>query len=336
MTRTRTCGLGVLFVATGCVSSDAADDAAIDRLTAASSTSTPVYARDVVYRFSAATLDSYKDATLQCQGTNSYFWQWGGSSGYYTSPLPNPLRGTDPSGGTFWAFGTVTSPGESNRSAFRWELHPTDPGTAGTGAKRCEFSFGWKEYSYPGKVLTRAVGLPANQDNWWAVAVRIEDWSATNDVNDWQVLWQWHDAHGGGLAPFLNLSAKGSALHIQGAYNLSAEPKDSTTTRLSLWTGVKPANTWMRFVVKARKDLVTPAESFVQIWLDGLPIVDYHGPFGYAVPEQDYAKVGIYHWISTANVWDRAVFARRMWTKGPVQVTGRAGYTWQSLDALLD
>jgi len=298
----------------------------------------PVQASDVVYNLSASNLETHKYPTLQCQGTNWYFWEWGGSSGYYKSPQPNPLYGTDPSGQQFAAFSTVPSPDEPGKSAFKWELLATDPDTAGTGAKRCEFSLGWKEYSYPGKVLARRAGLPPNKDNWWGVAVRTEDWSSTAVSNDWQTLWQWHDAYGGGLPPFLTLLARGNTWTVQMAYDLSTTPTNSTLKKINLWSSPMPADTWARFVVKARKDLVMPTDSYVQVWLNGQQIVDYLGPFGYNVPQIDYAKVGVYHWLSTANTWNPSVLVRRMWSKGPVFVNDNdgMGYTWQSIDAALD
>jgi hypothetical protein len=306
---------------------------------AAATTAAPAFpavqAGDVVYKISASDLDSFKYSTVQCQGTNSYFWDWGGQSGYFRNPLPLAVIGSD-SSGSFFAFQTGASPDESGKSAFHWEVRPTDPDTAGTGAKRCEFSLGWKEYSYPGKVFTRQVNLPNNQDYWWGVAVRPEDWSASNGVNDWQVLWQFHDAYGGGLSPFLDLAVKGNQWVVQGAYDMSTTPKDSTTKKFALWSSTMPANTWARFIVKARKDLVTPSNSFVQIWLNGQQIVDYHGPIGYNVPQGDYAKVGIYKWISSANAWSPNVPARRMWSKGPVLVNDAPGYSWQSINAILD
>jgi hypothetical protein len=291
---------------------------------------------DVVYDFSAADPRSYRNATLQCQGTNYYFWKWNSDSAGPVEPQPNPLHGTDTDGTPFTAFSVVPSPGERDKLAFQWDLRMTDPDTAGSGAKRCEFSFGWKEYSYPGKSLTRQISLPANQDTWWAVAVNTEDWSETGHSNDWQVLWQWHDAFGGGLPPFLSLAVHGAEWQLQMAYDPARRPTNSTLKKRTLWTADVPPNTWARFVVKARKNLLDFDESDVQVWLNGKRIVSYHGPFGYNVPQDDFAKVGIYHWISQANVWDPTVPARRMWSKGPVQVNDRAGYTWQSIDALLD
>jgi hypothetical protein len=286
---------------------------------------------------SASQVDSYRYPTIQCQGNNWYFWDWGGQSGYYKNPQPNPLYGTA-DGQPFAAFSTVPSPGEAGKAAFQWELRATDPDTAGTGAKRCEFSLGWKEYSYPGKVFARQAGLPANTDLWWAVAVRTEDWSASASGNDWQTLWQWHDAYGGGLPPFLALLAHGQDWTVRMVYDMSPTPSNATLKTIDLWTASVSPDRWARFVVKARKDLVTPSQSYVQVWYDGKQIVDYHGPFGYNVPQMDYAKVGIYHWISAANEWDPSVPSRRMWSKGPVMAYDRAGagYTWDSLDAALD
>jgi len=303
-------------------------------------TTVPVQAADILYNFSASNPDTYKHPTLQCQGANHYFWRWAYSAGEFINPPPNPLRGVAPDGSTFDAFSTVPSPGEPEgaapKSAFRWELRATDPDTAGTNAKRCEFSLGWKEYSYPGRVFTRQIGLPANEDYWWAVDIQAEDWTATAS-NDWQSLWQWHDAYGGGLPPFLALLTHGNEMLIELTYDLNSKPSHSTLQRRRPWV-IKnwTPNKWMRFIVKARKDLVNPANSYVSIWLDGTQIVDYHGPFGYNVPQMDYAKVGIYHWLSTANKWDPSVPSRVMYSKGPVQVRHQEGYSWQSINQLLD
>ena len=292
--------------------------------------------QDIVYRFSAADADSYRRATLQCQGTNKYFTAGkGGGGGRQEKSLSGGLMGTDDQGQSFAAFSVVPSPGEPGKSAFQWQVRPTDPDTAGSGAKRCEFSAGWKDLA-PERSVVRLAGLQANQVNWWAVAVRTDDWAASGEANDWQVLWQWHDAYGGGLPPFLNLSAKGNHWYLQLVYDPNPTPKDATLKRVALWDAPHVPNTWARFVVKSRKDMQSPSSSFVQIWLDGRQVVDYHGLFGYAVPQVDYAKVGIYHWISTANKWHPDVPLRRTWTKGPVQVNDNTGYTWESIDALLD
>jgi hypothetical protein len=290
---------------------------------------------DIVYAANASDPNSYKYSAIQCQGGNAYFWEWGGSSGRWVTPIPDPVTGVD-SGLTFNAFSTVASPGESTKRAFRWELHRSDPDTAGTDAKRCEMRMSWNEYNYPGKVLARQIGLPANENNWWGVAVRQEDWSPSARSNDYQILWQWHDAYGGDLPPFLNLAAKGNQWSLQATYDTNSTPSNSTLTKMTLWTGTITPNTWQRFIVKARKDMTTPSNSFVQIWLNGTQIVNYHGPFGYQVAQMDYAKVGIYHWISTKNLWDTIQPVRRMWSKGPVLINDRSGYTWQSVDAVLN
>jgi hypothetical protein len=291
---------------------------------------------DVLYKLSAADLDSYKYATLQCQGNNHYFWNWGGSAGSLQAVQPDPLQGVSATGAAFTAFATVPSPGEPGKAAFLWELHATDPDTAGANAKRCEFSLGWREYAYPGKVLSRQIRLPANEDFWWAVAVRPEDWRGTSS-RDSQILWQWHDGYGGGLPPFLSLITYGNRMVIQVTHDMSTTPRNSTLTRVVPWVQDNwTPNSWLRFVVQARKDLVNPANGYVRVWMDGRQIVDYSGPFGYNVTQPDYAKVGIYHWISAANLWDPAMPMRRMHSKGPVQVSHRDGYTWQSIDRLMD
>lgn len=301
-----------------------------------------VQAADVAYNFSAAKPESFRYPTLQCQGNNHYFWTWTGTQGQPVVPAPNPLLGTASDNTPFAAFSTVDSPGEpaaggaAGKKAFRWELHKTDPDTAGAAAKRCEFSFGWKEYTYPGKALSKQMGLPANQDFWWAVAVRPGDTRMTS-TKDSQILWQWHDAYGGGLPPFLSLIAAGGQLSLQIVHDPNTNPSNSTLKRVFPWTTSNwTPDTWMRFIVQARKDTVVPANSYVKVWLDGQQIVDYHGPFGYLVPQMDYAKVGIYHWISTANPWEDVAPVRVLHTKGPVQVNHRAGYTWQSINEVMD
>lgn len=304
----------------------------------------PVQAADVVYNLSAANAESYKYPTLQCQGDNHYFWEWGSYSGSYVAPAPNPLYGTDPVAGHFKAFSIAEPDQPDLKPSFQWDVRKTDPDTASTGAKRCEFSFGWRVMSYPGKVQVDRVGLKANETHWWAVAIKAEDWSSTvaDHHNDWQILWQWHDFGGPGLPPFLALHALGNEWHIQLAYDTSSRPSNGTLKKEWPWRGFVQPGTWNRFIVKARKDLVTPNNSFVQIWMNGNLIVDYKElPFGYNLPEADYAKVGLYKWFSTSptntpNVWHDSQPARRMWSKGPVQAKDRPGYTWLSIEPLLD
>jgi hypothetical protein len=331
----------VAALGTGCGGGADEDGDPVGGIERAQASTTPAPApvsvqhADVVYAASASNPDSYRYTGIQCQGTNWYFWEWGGSSARWASKQPDPVTGVA-SGTSFNAFSSVASPGETSKRAFRWELHASDPDTAGAGAKRCEMRMAWKEYSYPGKVFARQIGLPANKNNWWAVAVRTEDWSASARSNDWQILWQWHDSYGGDLPPFLDLAAKGNEWYLQATYDTHSTPSTSTLTRLTLWSGTVTPKTWQRFVVKARKDLSTPGNSFVQIWLNGKQIVNYRGPFGYHVTQLDYAKVGLYHWISSKNLWDSVIPARRMWSKGPVLVSDRSGYTWQSINAMLD
>lgn len=294
---------------------------------------------DIVYRVQAGNFDSYKYTTVQCAGRNWPFWVWTGSYGMPMSPSPSVVNSTY-TGGIYPAYSTVDSVGEPGTSAFQWEVRPTDLDTAGAGTKRCELSLGWKEYSYPGKVLAKQVGLAPNQDLWWAVAVKTEDWGASAGSNDWQSLWQWHDAHGvNGLPPYVAAMAQGNRWFIRIAHDPNRppqqEPHDRTTTETDIWSEEMPPNTWGRFVVKARKDTVNPADSYLQVWLNGRQIVNYRGPLGYLVPEMDYAKIGVYHW-GGKNQWNPAVPARRMWTKGPVQVLDRPGYSWLSIAPLLD
>lgn len=298
---------------------------------------------DVLYNLSAADPESYKYPTLQCQGDNHYFWNWGSYSGHYVQPPPNPLYGTDPALGTFTAFSIAPPQQAEEKPSFQWDVRKTDPDTSGQGAKRCEFSLGWRIMSYPGKVQVDRMGLKANETYWWAVAVKAEDWSSTvrNNENDWQILWQWHDFGGPGLPPYLALHAKGNRWFMQLAYDTNATPSNSTLKKLWPWQAEMRPGTWNRFIVKARKDLTTRENSFVQVWLNGTLIVDYHGPLGYNLPDADYPKVGLYKWFSvspttTPNVWHDSQPARRMWSKGPVQVKDRAGYSWVSIDPLLD
>jgi hypothetical protein len=178
--------------------------------------------------------------------------------------------------------------------------------------------------------------LPANRDFWWAVAVNTEDRSRASESSDKQILWQWHESYGGDLPPFLALVAYGNRWYLQLIHDPNRNPDNATLTKVRLWGAAITPGTWQRFVVKARKDLAAPNDSYVRVWRNGLRIVDYHGPFGYNVPQTDYAKVGLYKWISASNIWTSSMPARRTWSKGPVQVDDRAGYTWQSIDALLD
>jgi hypothetical protein len=270
-----------------------------------------VSAADVRYQVVAQGDQRSNPASLQCMGDT-----------IPVNQMIYSLTGSNGATGREKKYGLGRDPDDASKWAFYFSVRDSDPNTAGVGNKRCEHVFG--RYS---------MALPWDQDFWFATSVRTSDWRNTRDE---QLIWQMHDSgQTSGLSPFLAAVIQGDTLDIQLRHNYSATVSRATTSALHIYVGKWDANVWNRFVVKSRISQGDPYAGFVQIWLNGLKVADYHGPFGYRQTEaDDYVKVGYYHW-SDGNPWDMAVPKRELWMTGVAMFLDRPGYTWESADALL-
>jgi len=233
-----------------------------------------------------------------------------------------PIFGDDGSGGQEMKYGVVSDPMSAAASAYYFAARPTDPDTAGTGAKRCEHAY-----------RTAPSLLPWDVPFWFGTRVMTRDLSTTTDQ---QAIWQWHDGSTiSGLNPILAAFVTGGQLSIVLRYNYNANVSPATTTSITLYQGKWTPNAWVAFDVEAKIAKASPRSGFVKIWMNGRQIVNYSGQVGYNYsPNGDYAKLGLYHWTG-GNAWDMRIPKRELWSKGSVLVLHRTGYTWQSIDALL-
>ena len=97
----------------------------------------------------------------------------------------------------------------------------------------------------------------------------------------------------------------GRTLRIVAQFNDTGTPsRDNTTGVVLLSTTQWQPDVWHDFVVKAKVDPSASGTGYVQMWLNGVQVVDYRGPIGYRYNNpSDYAKIGLYHWNTTTNYW---------------------------------
>lgn len=164
-------------------------------------------------------------------------------------------------------------------------------------APRCEL------LGYP----TPATALPVGRPFWYAVEVRLDDWSKTEDE---QIIIQWHHDHRlKVLNPMFAVIVKGDRLSIVVRRNTDDDPVRSTTTTIAVGAAAVPFGRWIQFI--ARAELHEPGSdnaSTLKLWMNGMLLADYRGDLGYRLPPSShaYAKVGIYHWTN-GNPWDERV-----------------------------
>ncbi len=284
---------------------------------------------DVVYRLDPARRASYRYATLACLGANRYWWEWTGTAGRALAPAWPLFDGS----GAFRA-GVVADPDKPNALAFELSVMPDDGDVSGIGTKRCEIALGWTEYAYPSKVPVRSATLPRNQDFWWGIRFRLDDWRATNDR---QVIFQW--LPGGGLktGPMLTLQTQGERMWLAIQHDYGPAPSAATLTKVNAWTmnGWLPKH-WYTAIIHARIDDVEPGNGHLALWLDGRQVLDYRGPIGFAGARSlDYAKFGLYHWTHN-NAWDMTAPRRTAWYKGPALIVDRGAYDVARVTRFLD
>ena len=262
---------------------------------------------------------SSADIRLQVEADHlfsSYKWQWGMEcAGQVQGAVNIPetgLLGSDLGGGLgTQRFGKVADPDDANRRVLMFRPNAGDPLIY--GGPRCEMTF---SPSFGGK-------LPVRQDVWFAFGMRFQDWSSATDE---QVLMQWHWSNGSiPVGPFLALAMKGGRLQIDSKANAAYPPSPSTTTSTVHWTGDATPNTWSYFVVKARISPNPSDAPYLQVWRDGVQIVNHKGPFGYNYPEvTPYVKIGHYQWLA-ANPWNAVARTKTILVRTPALINDTTG-----------
>jgi hypothetical protein len=196
----------------------------------------------------------------------------------------------------------VEDPLGSGFDVLRYRINADDPLTV--GGIRTETSH------YP---------LPYAQTFWQATRLMHESTAGTEDT---QVVFQWHDGDftetspGG---PVLAFYVTGEALGIRLRHDASQQPTRESSTIVDLLTEeVTPySGRWQDLIIKARISPFPEDQGFIRMWRNGELIVDYIGPVAFNQPSyEDYAKLGIYHWVNAGNDWDRTKVDRSVYVAG--------------------
>jgi hypothetical protein len=191
------------------------------------------------------------------------------------------------SNGETLRLGKVNAPGISGKKAFQFQLAPSDPTTS--SSKRCEFST-------PASIVN-------GRTYWIAFRMYIYDWGTLRSGDDSLFGTQLHSGDNSkGYSPSFTLTtaynAGGRTYQVTALYNTTGGSSGSISRRFA----ARPIKfgQWVSFVIKFRHGINN--NGLLQVWEDGLQIVNYTGNLGFNTPNfKDYAKFGYYNWSSAFN-----------------------------------
>lgn len=217
-------------------------------------------------------------------------------------------------------FGVVPDPLGSGRPTLAYRATQRDAQTA--GGIRTE---------------TLHPTLPRSSNFWQVARLRFDDWSGTTDN---QIVFQWHDGWNASeswvLKPILAFYVVGDRLSIALNYDTASYPGGSGIKTVNVFQEENtPAGQWWDIVVNARIDPF--GNGYLRIWRNGQQIVDYAGPLGFDEPNnEDYAKIGYYHWTNAGNAWDPRIPDRTVYVQHMSIVGDPSGqYRWADLQGYL-
>ncbi len=272
-------------------------------------------ADDVLVTMRARLPEEVAAGRLQCMGAN-----------ITGSQAVSGVHGTAPDGSTHMKHGVVSNEPGANAAgrAFYFRLTKNDPNTSGATAQRCERYFN-----------STTQFIPQRTDIWFGVRTKVSEW----DNNTYRVIWQWHDNGAGtSLLPHLAAMVNGRNLRLIAQFNNNTNPTTANTTSVLLFsTNQWQSKTWNDFVVKAKVDPSSSGSGYVQVWLNGVRVVNYRGPIGYRYDSpKDYAKIGLYHWNSATNSWRTgATETIAASYSGMVMLKGASRYSAESVRSML-
>jgi hypothetical protein len=232
-------------------------------------------------------------AGVECFGINSDWDRLPGQA----------IHGVPDGNGMTLRFGITKDPLGVDRDVLMFRVSSDDPLT--NGANRCEIAT-WNK---------KTLRLPSRQDLWFSFSVLV-DFPATLDDDD-QLIAQWHVFGLTGFSPFFAVYVSGGADRIEIRHNASREGTPLDTARDVIWRNSEQLRReWITYIVNARISPDVLDRPFLRVWRNGRMIVDVRKPFGYASPNNAFAKVGFYHWTNARNVWrgnavPRSVYIRR-------------------------
>jgi hypothetical protein len=223
-------------------------------------------------------------------------------SGIHGAPLPN---------GETLRLGKAADPADARRKVFAFQLAPDDPSTS--GSKRAEISFGPNVEH--GKVY------------WAAFGVYVYDWGpvASKDAGLFGI--QLHSGDNSrNLSPSFGIyTVGGRTFRIEVRASASPEPRASNSLTRRYAEQPIAFERWMSFVFRFRES--AGGDGFLQVWLDGRPIVDHRGALGFSTPGyKDYFKFGYYNWSRTFSS------PRKVLVRSPLIVADPTGDKYRAED----
>jgi hypothetical protein len=233
--------------------------------------------------------------------------------GQYVSAPSIPesgINGSLLSNGETLRLGKQTDPVNSTRKALAFQLAPTDPMTS--SSKRAEISF--------------SPNINMNGVYWAAVSVFVTDWGTLTSSDQALFGTQLHSgANNLGLSPSFGIytSTNGRTFQIQGRYSTATSPSSSNSTTVHFSDLPIPFGKWSDFVFKWKQS--TSGAGYLQVWQDGVQIVNYQGNLGFNTGVLDYMKFGYYNWGSFNT-------SRKVYLRAPVIVADPTGSKYSAND----
>ncbi len=232
----------------------------------------------------------------------------------YVSAIPEAgIHGTVLSNGETLRLGKETDPLDSTRKALTFQLAPADPLTS--KSRRAEITF--------------PPNVEMNKVYWVALSAYVHDWGTLASSDAALFGTQLHSGDNSrGLSPSFGIyTSGGRQFRIESRYSADASPSqaNSITTRHGYHD--IPFGRWVDFVFKFKQS--TTGDGFLQVWQDGVQIVNHQGSLGFNTPGyKDYIKFGYYNWSSFSS-------SRKVLLRSPVIVADPTGskYTAEGLRA---
>jgi hypothetical protein len=196
---------------------------------------------------------------------------------------PSGAAGLVAGPGVETGFQVVDDPEGRLGRVFRFGVHVSE-----TGYKtkhRCEISH----------AAAGGRGLPSRVDVWHGFSIKADNWVKSSDE---QILAQWNSLVGGSQNPIMALTLAGDELSIRVRYNVRpGAPKESNGIA-TVWAKEGfDLNTWHDIVLRARISYLAADGPFMEVWIDGVLVGRYDGPFGYNAEGNSVAKFGYYRYV---------------------------------------
>lgn len=176
-----------------------------------------------------------------------------------------------PNGYSYHTSGESYSATNPTPTTFRFELRDGDYwASGGTGSERAEISGPTYPYRTPIEISYKFTVEPG----------------ARNDAS-WTVLGQFHNQDYTSSPPFA-FTLKNDADILQ--INI----RNDSTARYGMYPYSAPLQRGHEYDIKAQLYFDTSQNGYAKVWIDGVRVLDYHGPIGYTNSDYAYWKEGIY------------------------------------------